>query len=601
MDTMRPSTPISAVSLAFVVGFTSGCSALNPFDNPRQDRVEELADALHAKDFARAASLTNDPLTAEADIRKTFDNLGDSALDIDVPDIDGGARSYSLENTWTLPNGQTAQSEGALDFALDGRSEEIEWSPALFDGRLDTGGHLTFAENKTLTTPIVDRHGIPIMEWSTVTAISIDSKTPESSLDALAETTSSIDPSITADGFRAQIDAEEPGTRFAALSLREDDIAPLRSTIELLEGVTLSEQGKLLGSDPKISSPAFAGLPEYWTDKLDDGAGWSFSGTGPAGSFDIAAERPNELPSIRTSIDVPIQAAAQKAVDARQEPAVIVAVEPTSGGILGVAQNGSASAQGPIALSGSFPPGSTFKTVTTAAALGTGAADPDTVLPCPAQTTVDGRAIPNDENFDLGEVPLHTAFAQSCNTTQAMLSADLGADDMKDTAAQLGLGVDFDAPGITTITGQVPVTKNGPERVEAAIGQGTVTASPFGIALMEAAVANGGSVVPPWLIDGEATKASASPQPMDPKLAESLRAMMQETVSSGTASSLARFEGLGGKTGTAEVDGKSAHGWFAGVVDNVAFCAFIEGADSSGPAVTMSGDFLDSAGEAIYR
>ena len=77
--------------------------------------------------------------------------------------------------------------------------------------------------------------------------------------------------------------------------------------------------------------------------------------------------------------------------------------------------------------------------------------------------------------------------------------------------------------------------------------------------------------------------------------------MMRETVSSGSARSLARYENLGGKTGTAEVDGGTAHGWFAGAIDNVAFCSFIEGGDSSGPAVTMSGDFLDAAGEALYR
>ena len=60
---------------------------------------------------------------------------------------------------------------------------------------------------------------------------------------------------------------------------------------------------------------------------------------------------------------------------------------------------------------------------------------------------------------------------------------------MKDTAAKLGLGVGFFTPGLNTYTGEVPVTERGPGRVEAAIGQGEVLASPFGMAVMTASLA----------------------------------------------------------------------------------------------------------------
>lgn len=134
---------------------------------------------------------------------------------------------------------------------------------------------------------------------------------------------------------------------------------------------------------------------------------------------------------------------------------------------------------------------------------------------------------------------------------------------MRDTAARLGFGIDFETPALTTVTGQFPVTDGGGARVEAAIGQGTVTASPFGIAVMEASLANGGHMVLPRLVDGEETAADQTPEPLAPDTVNALRTMMRETVRSGSASSLAEFENLGGKTGTAETGNGPAHGWFA--------------------------------------
>jgi hypothetical protein len=70
-------------------------------------------------------------------------------------------------------------------------------------------------------------------------------------------------------------------------------------------------------------------------------------------------------------------------------------------------------------------PGSTFKVVTVTAALRAGLTTLDTPLPCPGTENVQGRQIPNDNGFDLRTVPLHTAFAHSCNTTFARLGVGL--------------------------------------------------------------------------------------------------------------------------------------------------------------------------------
>src|SRR5205085_1910998 len=81
---------------------------------------------------------------------------------------------------------------------------------------------------------------------------------------------------------------------------------------------------------------------------------------------------------------------------------------------------------------GRYPPGSTFKIVTAVAALEAKQVTADSPVACPATTSIGERVVPNDHLFDLGTVPLHTAFARSCNTTFAQLAASLGAGALTD-------------------------------------------------------------------------------------------------------------------------------------------------------------------------
>ena len=145
-----------------------------------------------------------------------------------------------------------------------------------------------------------------------------------------------------------------------------------------------------------------------------------------------------------------------------------------------------------MALGYLHEPGSTFKMVTAAAALENGDVSPDTSVECPGEATIGTRRIPNEGKFDLGTVPLHTAFAQSCNTTFGKLSADLPGDALTTTAKQFGIGADFTVAGIDTNTGKVPPAQDVAERVEDGIGQGKVQTTPFGMALAAATVATGG-------------------------------------------------------------------------------------------------------------
>ena len=381
------------------------------------------------------------------------------------------------------------------------------------------------------------------------------------------------------------------------IKLREQDLAQVADQLAEIPGVAVTKQGALLTANPDLSSPAIDGLSALWQKAIDSTAGWSVNLVDDKGAPTeaLTATPPGDTPPIRTTLDTRLQLLAQQAVATDPRPTVLVAISPTTGGILAAAQNPAANGQGPIAFSGVYPPGSTFKTITTAAALQAGLATPDTPEACPGQVTIEDRTIPNENEFDLGTVPLASAFANSCNTTMAALADRLPADALPKMAKLFGIGVDFVIPGLTTVTGRVPNADTPAQRVENGIGQGTVTVSPFGLAVAEASLGHGSTITPTLVVDQKTTADTPSAE-IPPSIADSLRAMMRQTVTDGTATALRDIDGLGGKTGTAEFgDNTHSHGWFAGIVGDIAFATLVVGGDTSEPAVTVSGDFLRQA------
>nr|WP_026361620.1 penicillin-binding transpeptidase domain-containing protein [Amycolatopsis nigrescens] len=327
--------------------------------------------------------------------------------------------------------------------------------------------------------------------------------------------------------------------------------------------------------------------------KENGGDVWSVVRTSAGGEVleTLAGSDPAAAKPLTATLDAKAQRAAQAAVDGAGGPAVLIALQPSSGDILAVAQN-SAAGPDPKAFTGLYAPGSTFKIATAAAVLQQGGTGVDTVLPCPGSARIGQRTIPNDDGFDLGEKPLHVAFARSCNTTFAQLAAGLPAAGLAEAASQFGLNADFEIPGISTETGKVEAAGSPAEQVEGGIGQGKVQASPFGVALMAATVA-GGEAVTPKLWHGLDTQVNQSYQAPPAGVLGALRPMMREVVTSGTATELKGSGEVYGKTGTAQYgDGTQANGWFAGYRGDVAFAVLLQGADSSKPAVSVSAKFL---------
>jgi cell division protein FtsI/penicillin-binding protein 2 len=378
------------------------------------------------------------------------------------------------------------------------------------------------------------------------------------------------------------------------VTLFPDDNDKVAPAIGRLPGVVVTPQAEMLSTDPHFAPAVVAEVKKAVADELDGQAGWRVVSVNQNG-VDVAVLQEVEgtpAPSVTMTLDRAVQNAAQHAVDTRGGKAMLVAIKPSTGEILAIAQNAGANADGPVATTGLFPPGSTFKMITAGAAVDRDMATPTTMLGCPGHIDIGHRTIPNYGGFDLGVVPMSRAFASSCNTTFAELSSRMPPRGLTQTATRYGIGLDYQVEGITTVTGSVPPTVDLAERTEDGFGQGKVLASPFGMALVAATVAAGKTPLP-QLITGRQTTVQGDLTPISPKMIDALRPMMRLVVTNGTAKDIAGCGEVYGKTGEAEFPGGS-HAWFAGYRGDMAFAALIVGGGSSEYAVRMTKVMLDS-------
>ncbi|BCN80623.1 penicillin-binding protein [Rhodococcus hoagii] len=577
MSVSRPGPRTTATVLAVASALVlSGCGGGDP--SPEQ----RFADALSSGDVQAAADLTSDPAAASTAITAMLDGLNAQGRSFTVSE---NGDAFTLAADWSFGDGKQWQysTEGRVD------GDVIAWDPAVLAPGLAAGSTVRFTPTSGTPAEVRASDGQPIMTQQVVTLVDVQAPADTA---ALARLLNPIVPTITAESLGADL-GKSDGKPITAVALREQDVEPVRDQLAAVPGVELVQQTRLLTVDRALSSPVLADLTTVWQEQQDESAGWAVQLVNADGTARrLAGQDAAPVPDIDTTLDLRLQTRAEDALASVPQPAAIVALRPSTGAVLAVAQNAPADAQGAIALTGLYPPGSTFKTVTTSAALQAGKVTPDTVLPCPGTENIEGRQIPNDDNFDLGSVPLHSAFAHSCNTTMGRLAVSLPPDALQQAALQFGLGVDYVTPGLTTVTGTVPTAQTPAERVESAIGQGAVTASPFGMALVAASIANGTTPAPTMIV-GKPGVADRSVTPTPADVDAALRSMMRETVTDGTARTLADLPNLEGKTGTAEYgEGTRPHGWFVGMDGDLAFAVFVAGADSSGPALEAAGRFL---------
>jgi peptidoglycan glycosyltransferase len=276
-----------------------------------------------------------------------------------------------------------------------------------------------------------------------------------------------------------------------------------------------------------------------------------------------------------------------------------------------------------------FPPGSTFKVIVSAAALQNGLT-PDTPLVGGASYTAPDTTLPIKNSPGVvcpDTITLQNALKVSCNTAFARYGTEqLGADKLKKTAQAFGFETaptladdpDNDYHVAASATGSI---SNGNGQTDPAalaqscIGQREVRMTPLQGALIAASIANNGTMMRPYLVDGLLGPDLKPVQEADPEVlrnpvsdgvAAQLRQMMDSVVSGGTGTG-AKIDGyeVGGKTGTAQNGDAPDHGWFIGYARKdglpvVAVAVLIQNAGSGGSAqaTQIAGQVMQAAIEA---
>ena len=478
----------------------------------------------------------------------------------------------------------------------------LDWAPTVVHPQLGAQQSLALRTSDTTGGSLVDRDNQPMVAPVTVYSVQL---APANAADLAATATTlskllkKFDATLTAASIEAGAKKADPKVGYTVINLREDDYLTVKAALAAIPAVTTPSDVRSL---PPTRDFAHAVIGEVTpiAEKLSQGkAGWRIVAIDSAGeeitTLDEKAAQPGA--KVMLTLDTRMQKAAEAALAKITEPATLVAIQPSTGEILTVAQNTAANAQGPIALMGQYPPGSTFKIVTATAAFDRKLITPTTQVPCPSQIDVDNRTIHNDFNFDLGTVSATLAFAKSCNTTFANLATQMPADALTTAAKQYGIGIDFVIPGITTLTGKVPAADSTVQAAENGFGQGVVLVTPLSAALMAATAATGDMPVPTLIRDSQ-VKADQPAPPRSAAARTGVRTLMRAVVTDGTATVLGDVGTVFAKTGTAEfTDAKGdihAHAWTVGFRGDVAFSVLIVGGDSSKRTNLVAHDFLSA-------
>jgi penicillin-binding protein A len=364
--------------------------------------------------------------------------------------------------------------------------------------------------------------------------------------------------------------------------------------------------GKLFGQPVGFDDVKFgrAGLERFYNDQLTGDEG-EF-----AGIVDSLTKKVQVGDDLRTTLDPKAQRAAYAGLNGRK--GAVVAMDVKTGAVRVLAANPQFDPEQPnknqfnLATQGLFPPGSTFKTVTAAAALDTGRYEPGSRVSGKNGKIISGTPLKNFGGEDFGDVDLTFALTHSINTVWAEVGVKLGRSTLADYMERFGFGskppMDYPPEQMSTSGSYrkgkvISETSRFVDVGRTAIGQALLLVTPLQMATVAQTIGNGGLRMEPRLVETVVDPDGRTVEEPLPKEAErvmstgtaaKLTAMMKQVVKEGTGTAAA-LEGVevAGKTGTAEIDINAGINdlWFIGFTPKVAVAVVLDHLQGQGGTV----------------
>ncbi len=501
--------PLVGIGLvAFVVGITAGASG-----SPAKDAAGRFAEAWARKDFRAMYAELNEASRGRLSLKRFEAAYREAAETATVRAVEAGSPggAEASGGATVVPVAMTVQTVafGAVEQDLDVPSADggVEWNPSLVFPGLSPGEELAADVELAERAPILARDGSALAEGP---AEEREHPLGSAAIDVTGEV------------------GEAPEEEWPALARR--------------------------GFSPQ-TPVGVSGLERAFNARLAGRPGGKLLAVSEDGSSvrTLAEAKPRQGAPVKTTIDPGLQEASVSALAGR------------AGGVAVLdARSGDVRALAGQAFSAPQPPGSTFKIVTTTAALEAGKVSLDDEFEISDGVNVGGRFL-NNANGELCGGSFRQAFAESCNAVFAPLGPAVGNDKLVETAERFGFNsppslyaprivreVEPEEPSIPTEIG---------EEIDlgvSAIGQGEVLATPLEMANVAQTVGNDGLRMPTSIVANRKLRPQAEPvRVMSPKIAGELTELMVGVVNegTGTAADLSGFQ-VAGKTGTAELGPK---------------------------------------------
>ncbi len=501
--------------------------------------------------------------------------------------------------------------DSSLDLVETADGWAVDWTPQVIHPALSDGRSFARVDKTLDRGRILDRSGIALRAAREVRQIGVVPGRIEDLDGVVTALVDALD--VDGDTVRAGVAAPglDPSWFVPVATVDQDRFDEVWPDLRPLPGVVFQTVDDRQSSDPDLAAhllgtvgPITAELLAKWGEPYTAGDVVGRSGLELAFEAQLRGRERSEIRvldaagnllsvlessgplvpfDLQTTLDRKVQLAAEAAVAPIELPVALVALDVHTGEIR-------AAVSRPLnefnrAISGLYPPGSTFKTITATAAIAAGETV-DTILTCPATLVAAGYPIRNAGGMSLGEISMLTAYARSCNTAFAGLGLDLGATAVAAAAAGYGFDVPYTV-GLDTAGGRFPDPVDDAEVAAASIGQGRVQASPLHMASVAAAVADGSWRQPVLVTSPDVALAEVhEPIPLPDGAAAALQEMMAAVVASGTGGAV-RSVGVpvSGKTGSAEFgddDPPKTHAWFIGFSGDLAFAVMVEGGGGGG-------------------